>query len=398
MTQPYQPQQPQYVLQPVTPPGVQPPPVPVNYSYGPYPAAPQQPAPQMPAVPTVIQMPPYPQPAAPMFPAPAQQQQPAAPANGAPAAPAPSQPQQPSAPAASNGSQSGGDQVLSSEDGDRGFPANTPIAQMTAEQREAYWRFHARKHESTARSTQAELDRLRTANGGASSQTDPQQVAANAYAQGRAAALVEGGARLVDGWIWAAAETVRLPRDSVNALLQTLDRRAFLGQDGSVDTARVYGWIASVAGVQGQQQAGAMPAAAGPGQPQYLGQPGYGQPYPPTPQPPAFGPPTAPPGMQWGAPMQGGYPGAGQPAVPSYPQQGWTGQQTGQPQLMYPTTSPPMMAPMFAAAAARTPDFGQGAVAGAPTSPFDAGKAVALARHGQNARSFAAAANASRAQ
>lgn len=31
---------------------------------------------------------------------------------------------------------------------DRGYPANTPVAEMTAEQQTAYWRYHARKHEN----------------------------------------------------------------------------------------------------------------------------------------------------------------------------------------------------------------------------------------------------------
>lgn len=36
----------------------------------------------------------------------------------------------------------------SAEAGEHGFPADTPLAEMTVEQQVAYWRYHARKHES----------------------------------------------------------------------------------------------------------------------------------------------------------------------------------------------------------------------------------------------------------
>ncbi|WP_243063194.1 hypothetical protein [Humibacter sp. RRB41] len=43
----------------------------------------------------------------------------------------------------------------------RGFPAETPIEQMTAEQQVAYWKFQARKHENEAKS-RADYDDLKT--------------------------------------------------------------------------------------------------------------------------------------------------------------------------------------------------------------------------------------------
>ncbi len=42
----------------------------------------------------------------------------------------------------------------------RGFPAETPIEQMTAEQQAAYWKFQARKHENEAKS-RADYDDLK---------------------------------------------------------------------------------------------------------------------------------------------------------------------------------------------------------------------------------------------
>lgn len=43
---------------------------------------------------------------------------------------------------------------------DKGFPESTPLAQMTAEQREAYWKHQARKHEQRARE-RADYDDLK---------------------------------------------------------------------------------------------------------------------------------------------------------------------------------------------------------------------------------------------
>jgi hypothetical protein len=56
---------------------------------------------------------------------------------------------------------------------DLGFPANTPVAEMTTEQQVAYWKHNARKHEKTAtaradydqlKADSAELAQLRAAN------------------------------------------------------------------------------------------------------------------------------------------------------------------------------------------------------------------------------------------
>ena len=55
-----------------------------------------------------------------------------------------------------------------SEGGDLGFPANTPVKEMTAEQQAAYWKDKARKHEKNRKpenfdSLVAELEELRAA-------------------------------------------------------------------------------------------------------------------------------------------------------------------------------------------------------------------------------------------
>lgn len=66
------------------------------------------------------------------------------------------------------GGQDGTGGTGSGADDDRGYPANTPVAEMSPAQQTAYWKFHARKHENAfkglglaAGQESAELQRLR---------------------------------------------------------------------------------------------------------------------------------------------------------------------------------------------------------------------------------------------
>lgn len=83
--------------------------------------------------------------------------------------------------------------------GDRGYPENTPVADMTAEQQAAYWRTHARKHEDRLKAidvTPEELTRLREADAemqklADASRTDMERVEARALAAEQKAAAME---------------------------------------------------------------------------------------------------------------------------------------------------------------------------------------------------------------
>jgi hypothetical protein len=66
------------------------------------------------------------------------------------------------------GTGAGGQSGSDTDNADRGYPANTPVADMNAAQQAAYWKFHARKHEGafkglglTPGQEAAELERLR---------------------------------------------------------------------------------------------------------------------------------------------------------------------------------------------------------------------------------------------
>jgi hypothetical protein len=226
-----------------------------------------QPAPTPPAPPT-----PPAQPAPTQPTPPGQPQPPAPPTNPAPppgggqfVAPTPAaQPatggQQPTG----NGARSG-----DADDAD-GFPANTPIAEMTAKQQANYWRTQARKHEDRVKGmsdydkykdSYDEYQRLLHA-----SQTEQEKAVAEAHRQGRASALAETGGQLVEQWVRAAAAG-RLADESVNALLAGLDRSRFLHENGGVDTDKVYQFVGSIAPAVPAVPVAAPGAPANPAQP-----------------------------------------------------------------------------------------------------------------------------------
>jgi hypothetical protein len=83
--------------------------------------------------------------------------------------------------------------------GDRGYPENTPVADMTVEQQAAYWKAHARKHEDRLKAievTPEELSRLREADAemqrlADASRTDMERVEARATAAEQRIAVME---------------------------------------------------------------------------------------------------------------------------------------------------------------------------------------------------------------
>lgn len=133
---------------------------------------------------------------------------------------------------------------------------------MNAEQQAAYWRTQARKHEQRVKSM-GDYEDLKTkaeeyAKLVESQQSEQEKAVAEARRQGRTEALTEAGAQLVEQWVRAAANG-RLAEESVNALLEGLDRTRFLTKQGGVDTAKVTAFV--------NQLALAVPAPAPAGEP-----------------------------------------------------------------------------------------------------------------------------------
>jgi hypothetical protein len=152
---------------------------------------------------------------------------------------------------------SGGQQ----ESSDKGFPENTPLVQMTAEQQAAYWRHQAQKHEGRNRDLLAitggkfgddlkniitEHSQLKQA-----TLTDSEKAIETAKAQTRAELASEN--------VRAAFDLVLpddMPAEKKQDALEVLNLAAFLTPDGRVDTAKVKAHAATLAPAKdsGQQQ------------------------------------------------------------------------------------------------------------------------------------------------
>lgn len=125
---------------------------------------------------------------------------------------------------------------------DNGFPAGTPLEQMTPDQQIAYWKHYSRQHEATAKAradydVQAEkarkFDEMQAANA-----TEQEKAVQAAAAQARADALKETTPRLVAAE-FRAATAGRLTPDQLAAALEPLDMSKFLDATGNVDVTKV---------------------------------------------------------------------------------------------------------------------------------------------------------------
>jgi hypothetical protein len=131
----------------------------------------------------------------------------------------------------------------------RGYPSDTPVAEMTADQQAAYWKAQARKHEARVkqaptpdelkvmREAMTELDELRSASMG-----ELERAVASAKAEGATAAAEEFRLKLVAAEFRYAAAG-HLEPEELTELIDPLDLRKFLDDNGDVDTEKVSAWV-----------------------------------------------------------------------------------------------------------------------------------------------------------
>ena len=140
-------------------------------------------------------------------------------------------------------SQEPGDDDATQQQGssdEHGFPANTPVKDMTAEQQAAYWRHKARKHEQRAEARKdydaikAERDHLKQAG-----MTDAEKAVEAARNEGKAAGLAEAAKSVVTAKIEAALSRRGLSDERVAAITGPLDHTHFLTDSGEVSTDKV---------------------------------------------------------------------------------------------------------------------------------------------------------------
>lgn len=126
-----------------------------------------------------------------------------------------------------------------------GFPADTPVKDMTAEQQVAYWKHQSRKHESRAtayggltpeqvQAIKDENEQLRQAG-----LTDQQRAIDEAKASGRNEVI----GLLANERVTTAIERALQGREVDPAKLLTLDRSQFINGD-TADTAKITAWVA----------------------------------------------------------------------------------------------------------------------------------------------------------
>lgn len=148
--------------------------------------------------------------------------------------------------AVQQGAAQGRNEGAAKADGGAGFPADTPLTEMTAEQQASYWKHQARKHE-TAVKARSDYDELKSQASQyqallRTTQTDQERAVADARTQAAqeatAAARSKYGAMAVDAQI-TFATAGRLSDDQRSALLEGLDRSRFLTDNGDVNTEAI---------------------------------------------------------------------------------------------------------------------------------------------------------------
>jgi len=146
---------------------------------------------------------------------------------------------------------------------DLGFPADTPLEQMKPEQREAYWKDKARKHEDRVKSLGnltpeklAELqekakrqDELELELG-----TTAEKAAAKARQEAEAEARATLQPQIIQGKLEAAAARAGVSDEDLAKAIEFVDTTKFLASDGSVDTDKVKAFVSTITPGRGNQQ------------------------------------------------------------------------------------------------------------------------------------------------
>jgi hypothetical protein len=152
-----------------------------------------------------------------------------------------------------DGGGAGGDKGGSGDKGgDLGFPANTPVAEMTLEQQVAYHRHQSRKHEQRAREWQ-----------GAAGDKTPEQIKAalDAAEKARQDSLTDAQRQVEDAQKTARIESAKdgaraalelalghdPEKNDQSDVIDVLDMGRFLTDDGRIDTAKVRAFAAKTA-------------------------------------------------------------------------------------------------------------------------------------------------------
>jgi hypothetical protein len=141
----------------------------------------------------------------------------------------------------------------------KGYPENTPVAEMTAEQQAAYWKAQSRKHEQRA-SQRSDYDEIRAKADRydeleREKLSEVERAKEEGRTEGRKQATREAALKLVDAKIEAAAAG-RVDGEQLDGALEFLDRTRFLDDNDEVDTDKVLAFVSSIAPATGSSDKG----------------------------------------------------------------------------------------------------------------------------------------------
>jgi hypothetical protein len=158
-----------------------------------------------------------------------------------------------------------------------GFPPNTPLEQMTADQREAYWKFQSRKHEERVKAYGGltpeqikDLQEKATKHDALERElmSEKDKAVAEAADKAKADVLAAFTPQLVRAE-FKAALTGRVDPDKLEerltTILEPLDITKFLNAAGAVDTDKVTAFVDNIAPVTGTSTTRRGPSATGHG-------------------------------------------------------------------------------------------------------------------------------------
>lgn len=130
-------------------------------------------------------------------------------------------------------------------DKDLGFPKDTPVAEMTAEQQAAYWKHNARKHETRYKdvvgdrtSEDIKNDLAAYAEIQKQQMTPAEQALTAAREEGKTEALKTEREKTATAIFRAALETSGVEGDDLDDLTSNFNVANFIGDDG-VDTTKI---------------------------------------------------------------------------------------------------------------------------------------------------------------
>lgn len=146
----------------------------------------------------------------------------------------------------------------SGDDSGKGFPANTPLAEMSVEQREAYWKDKARKHEQRANDRadyddlKAKADRLDEIERENESEKDKAVREAREKAAKDVRAEIE--AETVQAMARMALRSRGVKDEEITSFVTETNLSAFVSDDGQVDDERLLARVDRYAGTAGGQK------------------------------------------------------------------------------------------------------------------------------------------------